>query len=73
MTPAAILASIPDNLIRRHREPTYQLETAKALADWLHDRGHCPSLAEIEEERARRAPTNHREANRHRGRTTKEK
>jgi len=55
MTPAAILASIPDNLIRRHREPTYQLGTAKALADWLLDRGHRPSLAEIEQERARRA------------------
>jgi hypothetical protein len=57
MTPASVMASIPDNLIRRHPDPTYQLETAKALADWLHDRGHRPSLAEIEQERARRAPT----------------
>ena len=57
MTPASIMAGIPDNLIRRHPDPTYQLGTAKALAAWLNARGHRPTLAEIEAERARRAPT----------------
>lgn len=56
MTPAAVMAAIPDNLIRRHREPTYQLGTAKALAAWLLASGHRPSLFEIEQERARRNP-----------------
>jgi len=55
MTPAAILAGIPADLIRRHDNPDEQIQTAKALAAWLDQRGHRPSLAEIEAERARRS------------------
>ena len=54
MTPAAILAGIPDNLLRRRTGPNQQAHAAN-LARWLLDRGHRPSLAEIEAERARRA------------------
>lgn len=60
MTPAAVLAGIPDDLLRRRTGPTAQLENAKALAVWLAERGHRPSLAEIEAERARRTTTNQR-------------
>ena len=55
MTPADVLAGIPDDLIRRHASPDEQIQTAKALAAWLDQRGHRPSLAEIEAERSRRA------------------
>lgn len=55
MTPAAIMAGIPADLLRRRTGPNAQLHTAKALAQWLCDRSHRPSLAEIEQERARRA------------------
>jgi len=71
MTPTEVMSAIPLDLIRRHPNPTAQLENAKRLAVWLLARGARPSLAQIEAERARRAPTNHREVNRHRGRTTK--
>ena len=54
MTPAAIMAGIPDRLLRR-RANTDHLHTAKELAQWLADRGHRPSLLEVEQERARRA------------------
>ena len=53
MTPAAILAGIPDNLLRRRTGPNQQAHAAN-LARWLLDRGHRPSLFEIEAERARR-------------------
>jgi hypothetical protein len=55
MTPAAILAAIPAELLRRRPGPDNQLHAAKALARWLLDRGHRPTLLEIEQERARRA------------------
>lgn len=55
MTPAAVLAGIPADLLRRRTGPNQQLNTAKALAKWLCDRGHRPTLAELEHERARRA------------------
>ena len=54
MTPATVMAGIPDELLRRRSGPNQQLTTAAALAAWLLDRGHRPSLAEIEAERARR-------------------
>ena len=54
MTPASVLAAIPNNLLRR-RTGTDQQAHAKALAQWLADRGHRPSLLEIEQERSRRA------------------
>jgi hypothetical protein len=60
VTPATILAGIPDGLLRRRANPDAQLENAKALAVWLAERGHRPSLAEIEAERARRTTTNER-------------
>jgi len=55
MTPATILAAIPAELLRRRSRLNQQLETAKALATWLLNRGCRPSLLEIEAERARRA------------------
>ncbi len=57
MTPAAVMAGIPDDLIRRHISPNEQTQTAKRLARWLLDRGARPSLLEIEAERSRRAST----------------
>jgi hypothetical protein len=55
MTPAAILAGIPVDLIRRHDNPDEQLKAAKQLAQWFNARGHRPTWAEIEAERSRRA------------------
>ena len=55
MTPADVLAAIPDDLLRRRTGADQQDHAAK-LAGWLLDRGHRPSLAEIEAERARRTP-----------------
>jgi hypothetical protein len=55
MTPAAILASIPDDLIRRRPSPQDQLQNAKRLAHFLLVQGHRPTLLEIEQERAKRA------------------
>ena len=53
MTPATVMAAIPDNLLRRRTGPDQQAH-AKALAQWLLDRGHRPSPFEIEQERSRR-------------------
>ena len=73
MTPAIVLAGIPSGLLRRLPGPAAQLENARALAVWLDARGHRPSLAEIEAERARRTTTNQRthrrEVTRQRGTT----
>jgi hypothetical protein len=55
MTPPTIMSAIPADLIRRHDNPAEQIQTAKALAAWLDQRGHRPSLAEIEQERQRRS------------------
>ena len=55
MTPATILAAIPADMIRRHNNPSNQLYAAKRLAQWLNARGHRPTWAEIEQERARRS------------------
>jgi len=63
MTPAAVLAEIPADLIRRHRDPSDQLRNAKALADWLDARGIRPSLFELEQERARRTPNSRSKVN----------
>ena len=52
MTPTAVLAGIPDDLIRRHANPNEQIQNAKRLAQWLDQRGHRPTL--IEQERQRR-------------------
>jgi len=57
MTPAAVLAGIPADLIRRHDLPSDQIQAAKRLARWLDDRGHRPTWAEIEQERQRRVST----------------
>jgi hypothetical protein len=57
MTPASVLAAIPYGLLRRRPNPSDQLANVKELADWLLDKGHRPSLFEIEQERTRRAPT----------------
>jgi hypothetical protein len=55
MTPAAVMAGIPADLIRRHDNPADQLKAARQLAQWFNDRGHRPTWAEIEDERKRRA------------------
>lgn len=44
------MAAIPATLLERRSG------TPKRLADWLLERGHRPSLLEIEQERARRTP-----------------
>jgi hypothetical protein len=54
MTPSAVLAGIPNDLLRGRTGPNQQAH-AQALARWLLDRGHRPSLLEVEQERARRA------------------
>ena len=55
MTPPTIMSAIPAGLLRRHDNAADQLRNAKALAQWLLVRGHRASLAEIEQERQRRA------------------
>jgi hypothetical protein len=53
VTPANVLAAIPNDLLRRRTGPDQQAHAAN-LARWFLDRGHRPSLLEIEQERARR-------------------
>jgi hypothetical protein len=55
MKPADVLARCPDELLRRRSGPNQQLTTATALAAWLLAQGCRPSLAQIEQERSKRA------------------
>jgi hypothetical protein len=55
MTPVDVMAGIPDDLLRRHNNHDNQLYATKKLARWLEQRGHRPTWAEIEQERARRS------------------
>ena len=59
MTPDAVLAEVPDSMLRREEQPQEQTRNALALAHWLLVQGHRPTLLEIEQERARRANTLH--------------
>jgi len=55
MTPASILASIPDDLLRTGDNINQRQRQAIRLTRYFEQRGHRPTWAEIEQERARRS------------------
>ena len=69
---AAALANCPDDVLRAGDGPNERGRQHIRLARYFEQRGHRPTWAEIEQERARRNPTNPRDANRRHGSTTKE-
>jgi len=57
MTPAAILAAIPDDVLRAGDSLNQRQRQSIRLARYFEQRGHRPTWAEIDQERARRAST----------------
>lgn len=55
MTPAAILAAIPDDVLRAGDNLNQRQRQSIRLARYFEQRGHRPTWAEIEAERARRS------------------
>ena len=60
MTPASILAAIPDDVLRAGVNLGQRQHESIRLARYFEQRGHRPTWAEIEAERARRTTTNER-------------
>lgn len=60
MTPAAVLASVPDDVLRVGDNLNQRQRQAIRLARYFEQLGHRPTWAEIEAERARRTFTNER-------------
>jgi len=60
MTPASILAAIPDDVLRAGDNLNQRQRQAIRLARYFEQLGHRPTWAEIEQERARRPTTNER-------------
>ena len=56
MTPHPMLATIPDELLRRTPDHADKARARRLLA-WLEHRGYRPTLAELEDERTRRGIT----------------
>jgi len=73
MTPASVLASVPDDVLRAGDGLNERQRQAIRLARYFEQKGHRPTWAEIEAERARRTNerTTHRRVIR-RSTTTKE-
>jgi len=57
MTPASILAAIPDDVLRAGDNLTQRQHQAIRLARYFEQKGHRPTWAEIEQERHRRTST----------------
>jgi len=57
MTPAAVLAAIPDDVLRAGDNLIQRQRHAIRLARYFEQKGHRPTWAEIEQERQRRANT----------------
>jgi hypothetical protein len=55
MTPASILASIPDDVLRAGDNLNQRQRQSIRLARYFEQRGHRPTWAEIEQERERRS------------------
>jgi len=55
MTPASILAAIPDDVLRAGDNLTQRQRQSIRLARYFEQRRHRPTWAEIEQERERRA------------------
>ena len=55
MTPAAILAGIPDDVLHAGDNLNQRQRQSIRLARYFEQRGHRPTWAEIDQERARRA------------------
>jgi len=54
MTPASILAAIPDDVLHAGDNLNQRQRQSVRLARYFEQRGHRPTWAEIESERARR-------------------
>ena len=57
MTPAAVLASVPADVLRAGDNLNQRQRQAIRLARYFEQKGHRPTWAEIEQERQRRANT----------------
>ena len=57
MTPAAVLAAIPDDVLHAGDSLIQRQRQAIRLARYFEQKGHRPTWAEIEQERHRRANT----------------
>ncbi|MHB8297974.1 MAG: hypothetical protein ACYDDW_05270 [Dermatophilaceae bacterium] len=60
MTPATVMAAIPDDVLRVGDTLNQRQRQSIRLARYFEQRGHRPTWAEIEAERARRTTTNQR-------------
>ena len=58
MTPASVMAAIPDDLIRAGDTLNQRGRQSIRLARYFEQKGHRPTWAEIEQERQRRTNTN---------------
>ena len=54
MTPAAVLSAIPDDVLRAGDNINQRQRQAIRLSRYFEQKGHRPTWAEIEQERARR-------------------
>jgi len=57
MTPAAILASVPADVLRVGDNLNQRQRQANRLARYFEQQGHRPTWAELSQERQRRANT----------------
>jgi len=55
MTPAAILASVPDDVLRAGDNLNQRQRQSIRLARYFEQRGHRPTWLELSQERERRA------------------
>ena len=55
MTPAAILASVPDDVLRAGDNLNQRQRQSIRLARYFEQTGHRPTWAELSQERARRS------------------
>jgi hypothetical protein len=58
MTPAAILASVPDDVLRAGETTSQRQRQSARLTKYFEQRGHRPTWDELSQERERRASTN---------------
>ena len=55
MTPATILAAVPNDILRAGETTSQRQRQAIRLARYFEQRGHRPTWAELSQERERRA------------------
>ena len=64
MTPASIMASVPDDVLHVGDTLNQRQRQSIRLERWFEQRGHRPTWAELIAERARRTTTNNERTHR---------